>query len=329
MNDTQPAPRFLSLDALVDTPEPSSREAAAPAWQGAVRLGVTPRTENRDAERKEVLPPPVAPEPIRREREGAALAIINNKGGVGKTTTVVNIAAALALKAPVLLLDLDGQGSATRSLGRRTTGVPTLYDVLTGRMAVEDAIQSSSVAGLDYIAGGPALVSLQDYLVRYDVSPTLLEDVLQPLFSYYGYILMDCAPTFTPLSIQALVAAHGSIVPVTPHFLAVEGMQNLFHTIEHVDPEAASLAPIWGIALTMVDDRYRSTQRNIAELRSRYGGLVFQAEVPFNIELAEAPASGKPIFEYAARSGATRSYWNLSKELAQRVRHMQPAAQQA
>jgi chromosome partitioning protein len=119
------------------------------------------------------------------------------------------------------------------------------------------------------------------------------------------------------------MASDGCLVPVTPHFLSVEGLKNLLHTFGQIEREVAALPPIWGIALTMVDSRYPSTRRNVADLRARYGDLVFQAEIPFNIHLAEAPASGKPIFEYAARSGATRSYWTLSKELVRRIHQMQ------
>lgn len=325
MHSGDRVPRFFSLDALVDTPAPPSAPAQAPAGQrwtgnGPVRLGGRPdadRAEKHDGVRKEMQAAPL---------DTVVLAVLNNKGGVGKTTTVVNVAAALSVRAPVLLIDLDSQGSATLSLGRKVTGVPTLYDVLAGQRPVREAIQTSGVPGLDYIAGGPALVYLQEHLMRGTGDPGALRRALQPLAGAYAYVLMDCAPTFTPLSLQALVASDGCIVPVTPHFLAVEGLKNLIHTIAEIERDTAAVAPIWGIALTMVDNRYPSARRNAEQLRMQYGDLVFQAEIPFNIHLAEAPASGKPIFEYAARSGATRSYWALSKEMARRVTRMREGA---
>ena len=252
------------------------------------------------------------------------LAVVNNKGGVGKTTTVVNMAAALSIKAPVLLVDLDSQGSATLSLGHFLNGAKSIHDVLYGGLPIKNVIQPSTIEGLDLIAGGIGLLETQHRLAQDASQIGRLAETFRPLRGQYAYIIMDCTPTFTNLSCGALASADGCIVPVMPHFLALEGLNNLVQTMDYYDRRAVPLAPIWGIVLTMVDYRHRSTRKNVHDIRAFYGNKVFQTEILFNIELAEAPATGKSVFEYALKSNGSRSYWNLSKEISRRSETPRP-----
>jgi chromosome partitioning protein len=271
--------------------------------------------------------PAPTPERASESREPLAplvLAVINNKGGVGKTTTAVSLAAALSIKHTVLLVDLDSQGSATISIDHRRLGDPgsTLSDVFSGRADLHEVIRTSPISGLDYIAGGTGLIEANKYLAA--APPTAFHRLLAPLRERYTFILLDCAPTFTALSHNALVAADGCLVPLMPHYLALQGLENLREVMQQVDTPEAPIAPLWGILLTMADDRDPYLPDRIRAIRDRYEGLVFDTVLPIDPRLAEAPASGQSIFAYAHRSAGAHFYWQLSKEVIERSHATEP-----
>ncbi len=244
------------------------------------------------------------------------IAVINNKGGVGKTTTAVNFAAALSLRYRVLLIDLDSQCSATLSLGMTpATGAATLPTVLFHETAVQRIIRPSPVEGLDMIPGSLDLAEGQQQLGYLRAPQMRLRRALERIRNEYTFIILDCPPSFSLISANALVAADGYIVPVVPQFLAMEGVANLMQTVAALRQAQQPVAQLWGILLTMVDYRTRSGRAFVRRIREQYDRLVFQTEIPVNIRLAEAPEDGRSIFHHAVGSRGAHAYWEFTKEM--------------
>ena len=262
-----------------------------------------------------------ASEPDGAGRPAVVTAIINNKGGVGKTTTAVSLAAALAVKRRVLLIDLDSQCSATLSLGLSPRdGGATLAHVLYQDASLHRIIQPTEIDGLDMVAGSLDMAEAQQMLAYRRMPQMRLRWALETVIPLYDLILFDCPPSFSLISHNALVAADRFIVPVTPHFLGVEGLVNLMQTLDRVRDPRMPMAELWGLVLTMVDPRRRVTREVVALVRERFGDLVFRTEIPVSVRLAEAPGQGRSIFEHALDSRAAHSYWQLAKEVLHRDR---------
>ena len=261
-------------------------------------------------------------------QETSVLALVNNKGGVGKTTLAVNLAAALAMRTRVLLVDVDSQGSATRALGQHTAEdfLPTLAHVLDGEVPFREAIRSTHVNALDYVAGGRSLSMAAERVLTGSNPNHRLQQALAAVRDDYGFIILDCAPSFDVLMRNALVAADGFFIPLQPHFLAIEGMKNLLGMLREAGNNGLSMAPLWGIILSMVDEREERILDMVGRIRRTYGDLVLPTMIPYQVELAEAPASGKSIFEFSAPSRAARRYWKLSKEVLRRCQDGQELA---
>jgi chromosome partitioning protein len=244
-------------------------------------------------------------------------ALLSKKGGVGKTTTAVSLAAALAGRGHrVLLLDLDSQASASLSLGlARDDFAPSIADVLLGGVAAHQAIHPTSTLGLDLIPAGTDLVSVDFELGGLRQKERRLADRLEPLREEYPFIFIDCPPSLSLLPLNALVASDGFIVPVVPQYLAWTGLGNLLQAAERISVRTGARARLVGLLLTMVDYRLKATRDNVEAIRRRFGRDVFAVEIRTNVRLAEAPGSGRPIFAYAPEATGARAYALLAEEL--------------
>jgi len=248
------------------------------------------------------------------------LALMNNKGGVAKTTTAVNLAAALAGRSyHVLLIDLDNQGGASASLGvARTDRSPSLADVLLDNVPLRQVIRPMSLTGLDLVTGSMTLANVDIILGDVKGRERCLQQALMPVRSDYDFILLDCPPSLSLLPLNALVACDAFIVPITPHYLALEGLANLLEAIVRLKTGIGITPVLLGIVLTLVDSRAKATRDVIDRIRGQYGSLVFSTQIHVNVRLAEAPAFGQSIFTYDATATGAEAYRSLADEVLTR-----------
>lgn len=255
------------------------------------------------------------------------LAIANQKGGVGKTTTAINLATALAaVGKSVLVIDIDPQGNASTGLGiDRHERENNVYDVLMGDISLEQAICSSAIPGLDLVPSTADLTGAELELIEMDRRSHRLVDAIRPVKSSYDYILIDCPPSLNLLTLNALVAVQAVIVPLQCEFFALEGLSLLMKTIDRVRNTLNPELEIQGVVLTMFDKRNNLSDQVAQDVRGYLGDKVYETVIPRNVRVSEAPSHGKPALIYDIRCAGSQAYIKLASEVIRREKQLHAA----
>lgn len=245
------------------------------------------------------------------------ISIVNQKGGVGKTTTAVNLAAGLAEQGKfVLLVDLDPQGNATSGLGVKYQELEKgLYHTLMGQHRLHDVVQNTAHAGLRVVPATPDLAGANVELVNMEGREIKLSDLLSEVRHAYDYILIDCPPSLGLLTLNGLVAADNVLIPVQAEYYALEGLGQLLKTVELVKENIKPELKVMGAVLTMFDSRNRLSAEVMQELYKYFPNNIFRSVIPRTVRLAEAPSYGQSIFHYEPKGKGAKAYERLAKEL--------------
>ena len=249
---------------------------------------------------------------------GRVIAVANQKGGVGKTTSAVNLSASLAqLGYRVLIVDLDPQANATSGFGMRAEDLtPCLYEVLLGSADIRQAIYATEIPDLELVPSATRLFGAEVEIVAFDRREHLLGRRLAPVVPRYNYVIIDCPPSLGLLTINALTSAHSVLIPMQCEYYALEGLSQLLQSIQMVQQSLNPRLGVEGVLLTMYDGRLTLSQQVAGEARRFFGERVFQTMIPRNVRLSEAPSFGKPAVLYDPQCAGSDSYVNLAKELA-------------
>jgi len=255
------------------------------------------------------------------EKKGCrVLAVVNQKGGVGKTTTTINLATAMAAVGKrVLIVDADPQGNASTGFGisRAERGVGC-YELMFDGMSVEDVAVPTLVPGLSIITSSVDLAGAEIQLVNVDRRESRMRDALQRSAMNYDFIFIDCPPSLNLITLNSLVAAHGLLVPLQPEFYALEGMTSLLQTIEAVRERFNPGLEIQGVVLTMYDKRNSLSDAVASDVRAFFGERLYETVIPRNVRVSEAPSYGKPVLLYDLKCAGSRAYMLLASEILKR-----------
>ncbi len=261
-------------------------------------------------------------EPVKRGLR--VLVIANQKGGVGKTTTAINLGTALAaVGEKVLLIDSDPQGNASTGLGvGRAQRKVTLYDVLMGERPMAEAVVHTALPGLDLIAADPDLSGVELELGQQARRSFKLRDAIEPIRAsgQYTYVLIDCPPSLNLLTVNAMAAADAVLVPLQCEFFALEGLTQLLRTVELVRGSLNPNLEIQGVVLTMYDRRNSLSEQVARDVRGHFGEAVYQTVIPRNVRVSEAPSFGKPVLVYDLKCAGSQAYLKLAREVVVRER---------
>lgn len=253
------------------------------------------------------------------------VALANQKGGVGKTTTAINLGASLAAcERKVLLVDLDPQANATSGLGMPKNQEPSMYSVLLDGMSLREAIVWTELPSLHIVPSSVDLVGAEVELSNVEGREFRLRQALEPVAGEYDYVLIDCPPSLGLLTVNGLTAAQSVLVPMQCEYFAMEGVSQLLHTIDRVRESLNPSLEIEGIVLTMYDDRINLCRQVAEEVRDHFQERVYDSVIPRNVRLGEAPSFGKPIILYDIRSRGSEAYVSLAQEFIQRAENVLP-----
>ena len=267
-----------------------------------------------------------APNREQPEKRARVLAVSNQKGGVGKTTTAINLGTALAaIGEKVLIVDMDPQGNASTGLGvPRETRRITIYDVVVDGRSIHDAAVQTAVPGLFIIPADADMSGVEIELSQADRRSYRLRDALEKQaeagHTAYDYVLIDCPPSLNLLTLNAMAAADGVLVPLQCEFFALEGLTQLMKTIEMVRQSLNPSLEIQGLVLTMYDRRNALSGQVAADVRGHFGDKVYEAVIPRNVRVSEAPSFGKPVLIYDLKCTGSQAYLRLAKEVVGRER---------
>jgi len=251
---------------------------------------------------------------------GRIIAIANQKGGVGKTTTAINLSACLAEKGQkVLAIDMDPQGNMSSGLGLDKDSIDkTIYDMIIGENDVEEVIDHGTIDNLDILPSNVDLSAVEIELIDVDNKEFVVRDAIQKIRDNYDYIIIDCPPSLSLLTINAMTTADSVLVPIQCEYYALEGLSQLIHTVELVKERLNSILEIEGVVFTMYDARTNLSLQVVENVKDNLQQNIYKTIIPRNIRLAEAPSYGTPINQYDPKSAGAESYMRLAEEVIEK-----------